>query len=119
MDFWTLESMENAGFKDVIVEDRQVRIKSIDPKLLVLLFADAGVKEGDEMSKEDLLKNLELMDEVLVNGLVLPVVTKETVDKLGRFKKPIVAEILEFSGLSEKANAKVEAFREESVGGNG
>lgn len=114
-DFWTLEAFENAGIKELTIEGKKVVIKAVDPKLLIVLFGN--VKESAESTIEDTLKNLDALDEVLINGLVTPSVTKETVNKIGRFKQELALEITKFSGLNKGSD--VEEFRKESDSVNG
>lgn len=122
IDYWTIEALENASEKDVKVEDKFFRIKAVDPKILILLFdgKDAGKLDNpSELSTDELIKNLKLLDEVIVNGLVKPSLGRENIDKLGRFKNPLAQEILAFSGLGKKEADDVESFREEPDGSNG
>lgn len=119
-EYWTLEAFENAGTRELELEGKKLKIKAVDPKLLIVLFDGqdvAGLQDGSKaMSTADLLKNLDLLDEVVVAGLVEPKVTKETVHKLGRFKQRIAQEVMEFSGLGEKEAKTVEKFRAEPDG---
>lgn len=119
-EFWTLEAFENAGTKEIEIEGKKVVIKALDPRHLIILFDGQDVNKLEDgaktMTTEELLKNLDLLDEVVLAGLVKPAVSKETIVKLSRFRQKIATEILKFSGLGEDNAADVEKFREQPDG---
>lgn len=114
-EYWTLELFENAGVKDIEIEGKKLKIKALDAAHLIKLFGGQDInalKDGStSLGTEELLKNLELLDEVVIGGLVVPSVTKETVGKLGRFRQKIATEIMKFSGLGEEEAKATEEFR--------
>lgn len=116
---WTLEAFENAGTKEIELEGRFVTIKAMDPKMLIVLFGDKKLDADKELSQAEMLEQIEVLDQIVINGLLEPKVTKDTVDRLGRFKQKLANEILSFSGLSEEKNKIADTFREESGSSNG
>lgn len=114
-DYWTLDLFENAGVKDIEIEGKKLKIKALDARHLIRLFGGQdlnALKDGSgSLSTEELLKNLDLLDEVVVAGLVVPSVTAENVGKLGRFRQKVATEIMKFSGLGEEETKAIEEFR--------
>jgi hypothetical protein len=114
LDYWTIEALENAGEKDIAVEGKKFRIKAVDAKVLITLFQskDGKLPEMDkEMEFNEILKNLEVLDDVILKGLVKPAVTKDKLHVIGRFKNGVAQEILAFSGLGKKDSKVVDEFR--------
>lgn len=113
MNYWTLDAFEEANIKEIEIDGKNIKIKALDPKFLMTVFNAKDTNE--EMSLEEILESMDKMDEIVVNGLVEPAVTKATVARLGRYRQKIASAIIKFSGVTDEGEDKLDSFPEESA----
>lgn len=112
MEMWTLDALEADSTTILPIGDKAVKIQAVDPKIFIILLDGKGIDINTSQNDvKSVLANMDVLDEVCVQGLLEPKVTKETLGKLGRHKQAIAEGILKFSGLAKETAQATEDFR--------